>query len=241
MKIIPAIDIIDGKCVRLTQGDYNQKKVYDQSPLDVATDLVEKGIKHLHMVDLDGAKSNSPKNLYTLNQIALETDLQIDFGGGIKSEDSLIQAVRSGAHQVNIGSLAIRNPLLVKFWIMKYGADKIILSADVKEGKIAVNGWQEKSEIELFDFINDFSDDGAVNFVCTDICKDGMMQGSSIELYDKILDHFPHIKLTASGGVSSIREMKTLQEIGVDGVILGKALYEGLVDLEEVVRTFEIV
>jgi len=241
MKIIPAIDIIDGKCVRLTQGDYNQKKVYDQSPLDVATDLVEKGIKHLHIVDLDGAKSNSPKNLYTLNQIALETDLQIDFGGGIKSEDSLIQAVRSGAHQVNIGSLAIRNPLLVKFWIMKYGADKIILSADVKEGKIAVNGWQEKSEIELFDFINDFSDDGAVNFVCTDICKDGMMQGSSIELYDKILDHFPHIKLTASGGVSSIREMKTLQEIGVDGVILGKALYEGLVDLEEVVRTFEIV
>jgi len=241
MKIIPAIDIIDGKCVRLTQGDYNQKKVYDQSPLDVATDLVEKGIKHLDMVDLDGAKSNSPKNLYTLNQIALETDLQIDFGGGIKSEDSLIQAVRSGAHQVNIGSLAIRNPLLVKFWIMKYGADKIILSADVKEGKIAVNGWQEKSEIELFDFINDFSDDGAVNFVCTDICKDGMMQGSSIELYDKILDHFPHIKLTASGGVSSIREMKTLQEIGVDGVILGKALYEGLVDLEEVVRTFEIV
>jgi len=241
MKIIPAIDIIDGKCVRLTQGDYNQKKVYDQSPLDVATDLVAKGIKHLHMVDLDGAKSNSPKNLYTLNQIALETDLQIDFGGGIKSEDSLIQAVRSGAHQVNIGSLAIRNPLLVKFWIMKYGADKIILSADVKEGKIAVNGWQEKSEIELFDFINDFSDDGAVNFVCTDICKDGMMQGSSIELYDKILDHFPHIKLTASGGVSSIREMKTLQEIGVDGVILGKALYEGLVDLEEVVRTFEIV
>ena len=127
MKIIPAIDIIDGKCVRLTQGDYNKKKVYDQSPLDVATDLVEKGIKHLHMVDLDGARSNSPKNLYTLNQIALETDLKIDFGGGIKSEDSLIQAVRSGAHQVNIGSLAIRNPILVKFWIMKYGADKIIL------------------------------------------------------------------------------------------------------------------
>ena len=241
MKIIPAIDIIDGKCVRLTQGDYNKKKVYDQSPLDVATDLVEKGIKHLHMVDLDGARSNSPKNLYTLNQIALETDLKIDFGGGIKSEDSLIQAVRSGAHQVNIGSLAIRNPILVKFWIMKYGADKIILSADVKEGKIAVNGWQEKSEIELFDFINDFADDGAVNFVCTDICKDGMMEGSSIALYDKILDHFPHIKLTASGGVSSIQEMKTLQEIGVDGVILGKALYEGLVDLEEVVRTFEIV
>ncbi len=241
MKIIPAIDIIDGKCVRLTQGDYNQKKVYDESPLDVATDLVRKGIRHLHLVDLDGAKSSSPKNLYTLNQIALDTDLMIDFGGGIKSEDSLIQAFRSGAHQVNIGSLAIRNPILVKFWIMKYGSDKIILSADVKEGRIAVNGWQEKTEIELFDFINDFSDDGAVNFVCTDISKDGMMQGSSVELYDKILDNFPHIKLTASGGVSSIKEMMTLQEIGVDGVILGKALYEGMVDLEEVVRTFDIV
>ncbi len=241
MKIIPAIDIIDGKCVRLTQGDYNQKKIYDQSPLDVATDLVDKGINYLHMVDLDGAKSSSPKNLYTLNQVALETDLKIDFGGGIKSEDSLIQAFRSGANQVNIGSLAIRNPLLVKFWIMKYGSDKIILSADVKEGRIAVNGWQEKTEIELFDFINDFSDDGAVNFVCTDISKDGMMQGSSVELYDKILDNFPNIKLTASGGVSSIKEMMTLKEIGVDGVILGKALYEGLVDLEEVVRTFDIV
>jgi phosphoribosylformimino-5-aminoimidazole carboxamide ribotide isomerase len=241
MKIIPAIDIIDGKCVRLTQGDYNQKKIYDQSPLEVATDLAAKGIKHLHMVDLDGAKSSSPKNLYTLNQVALETDLKIDFGGGIKSEDSLIQAFRSGADKINIGSLAIRNPLLVKFWIMKYGADKIILSADVKEGYIAVDGWQEKTEMKLFDFINDFSDDGAVNFVCTDISKDGMMEGSCIELYDQILDNFPEIKLTASGGVSSIKEMMTLKEIGVDGVILGKALYEGLVDLEEVVRTFDIV
>jgi phosphoribosylformimino-5-aminoimidazole carboxamide ribotide isomerase len=241
MKIIPAIDIIDGKCVRLTQGDYNQKKIYDQSPLEVATDLAAKGIKHLHMVDLDGAKSSSPKNLYTLNQVALETDLKIDFGGGIKSEDSLIQAFRSGADKINIGSLAIRNPLLVKFWIMKYGADKIILSADVREGYIAVDGWQEKTEMKLFDFINDFSDDGAVNFVCTDISKDGMMEGSCIELYDQILDNFPEIKLTASGGVSSIKEMMTLKEIGVDGVILGKALYEGLVDLEEVVRTFDIV
>ena len=241
MKIIPAIDIIDGKCVRLTQGDYNQKKEYDQSPLEVATELSRMGIKNLHMVDLDGAKSSSPKNLYTLNQVALETDLKIDFGGGIKSEDSLIQAFRSGAHQVNIGSLAIRNPILVKFWVMKYGADKIIISADAKDGKIAVHGWQESSNVDLLEFINDFSDDGAVNFVCTDISKDGMMQGSSVELYDKILDNFPNINLIASGGVSSIEEMKTLQNIGVHGVILGKAIYEGLIDLEELVRTFDIV
>ncbi len=240
MKIIPAIDIIDGKCVRLTQGDYSKKKIYDQSPLDVATQLSHIGIEYLHMVDLDGAKSSAPRNLYTLNQVALDTNLKIDFGGGIKSEDSLIQAFRSGAHQVNIGSLAVRNPILVKFWIMKYGADKIIIGADVKDNKLAVHGWQEETDVDILDFINDFSDNGATDFVCTDIAKDGMMQGSSIELYDRILDNFPNINLIASGGVSSIEEIKQLQDLGIHGVILGKALYEGLIDLEELVRTFEV-
>lgn len=238
MKIIPAIDIIDGKCVRLTQGDYAQKKVYDQSPVEVAVDLYKRGFKYLHLVDLDGAKSSAPKNLYTLNQIALDTNLQIDFGGGIKSEDSLVQAFRSGATQINIGSLAIRNPILTKFWIMKYGADKIILGADVKDGKIAVNGWQEETEVDILEFINDYSDDGAVNFVCTDISKDGMMQGSSIELYDRILDNFPNINLIASGGVTSIKEIKQLEELGVYGAIVGKAIYEGLIDLDELMKEF---
>lgn len=238
MKIIPAIDIIDSRCVRLTQGNYDEKKIYDQSPLDVAMDLNNRGFKYLHLVDLDGAKSSAPKNFHILNQLALETNLQIDFGGGIKSEDSLIQAFRSGANQVNIGSLAVRNPILVKFWIMKYGADKIILGADVKDGKIAVSGWQEETNIDILDFINDFFDDGAVNFVCTDISKDGMMQGSSIELYDKILDNFPNINLIASGGVSSISELKQLEELGLHGAIVGKAIYEGLIDLEELSREF---
>lgn len=238
MKIIPAIDIIDGKCVRLTQGDYGQKKIYDQSPVEVAVDLYKRGFKYLHLVDLDGAKSSAPKNLYTLNQIALDTNLQIDFGGGIKSEDSLVQAFRSGATQINIGSLAIRNPILTKFWIMKYGADKIILGADVKDGKIAVNGWQEETQVDILEFINDYSDDGAVNFVCTDISKDGMMQGSSIELYDRILDNFPNINLIASGGVTSIKEIKQLEDLGVYGAIVGKAIYEGLIDLDELMKEF---
>ncbi len=238
MKIIPAIDIIEGKSVRLRQGDYQQKKVYDQSPVDIAIELYHKGVKYLHLVDLDGAKSSAPKNLYSLNRIALETNLQIDFGGGIKSEDSLIQSFRSGASQVNIGSLAVRNPILVKFWIMKYGAEKIILGADVKDGKLAVHGWQETTDVDILEFIDDFSDDGAVNFVCTDISKDGMMQGSSIELYDRILDNFPRINLIASGGVSSIEEIKQLEELGVHGVIIGKALYEGLIDIEELMSEY---
>jgi phosphoribosylformimino-5-aminoimidazole carboxamide ribotide isomerase len=225
--------------VRLTQGDYKKKKVYDQSPLEIAIQLNKKGFEYLHLVDLDGARANSPKNLYTLNHIALETNLHIDFGGGIKSEDSLVQAFRSGAEQVNIGSLSVRNSVLVKFWLMKYGAEKIIIGADVKDNKLSVNGWQDDTDIDIMDFINDYSDSGAKTFVCTDISKDGMMQGSSIELYDRILDQFPNIRLIASGGVSSIKEIKQLEEIGVDGVILGKALYEGLIDQDELLREFQ--
>lgn len=240
MRLIPAIDIIDGKCVRLTQGDYSSKKEYDQSPLEVAKNLETLGYKYLHMVDLDGAKSNHPKNLITLNQVALETNLKIDFGGGIKNEDSLVQALRSGAAQVNIGSLAVRNPNLVKFWLMKYGADKIVIGADVKDRMLAVHGWTETSDLDIMSFINDFADAGAKYFVCTDIAKDGMMQGSSVGLYDEIMDNFPDIKLVASGGVSSIPEIKELERIGVDGVIFGKAIYEGLIDMKEMRSEFAV-
>lgn len=238
MRLIPAIDIIGGKCVRLTQGDYDKKKVYDDNPIDVARRLEDIGYEYLHLVDLDGAKSSSPKNLFVLNQIALATDLKVDFGGGIKSEDSLIQCLRSGANQVNIGSLSVRNTNLVKFWVLRYGAEQVIISADVKDRKLAINGWLEKTERGIMEFINDFADDGAKHFVCTDICKDGMMLGSSIELYRDILQEFPDIELVASGGVSTIKECLTLREIGVSGIILGKALFEGLIDSRELINAF---
>ena len=238
MRIIPAIDIIDGQCVRLTQGDYNKKKVYRSNPLDVAIELQEQGFKYLHLVDLDGAKASAPRNLDVLNKIALHTNMIIDFGGGIKSEDSLIQSIRSGAHQVNIGSLAARNPLLVKFWLLKYGPEKIVISADVKQEKIAVSGWTESTELDIFDFINVYTDAGAEYFVCTDIAKDGMLEGSSIDLYEQILSQFPGIKLIASGGVSSMDELTKLKSIGVDGVIIGKALYENVMDPIEIVEAF---
>ena len=238
MIIIPAIDIIDGKCVRLTQGDYDTKKIYDQYPVEVARTFQSHGFSHVHVVDLDGARSSSPKNLLTLNQIALETDLIIDFGGGIKSEDALVQALRSGASQITVGSLAARNPNLVKFWLMKYGSDKIIIGADVKEGKIAVNGWAEKTDLDILDFINDFSDSGAEYFICTDISKDGMLEGSTVELYDAILDHFPGIKLIASGGVTTMEEISQLKELGLYGAIIGKAIYEGFLDMDELVNQF---
>ena len=238
MRLIPAIDIIGGNCVRLTQGDYSKQKIYNTDPVEVARNLENQGFEYLHLVDLEGAKTSSPKNLYVLNQIAIETTLKIDFGGGIKSEDSLIQSLRSGASQVNIGSLSARNPNLVKFWIMRYGADQIIIGADVKEHKVAISGWREVTEIDIFDFINDFVDNGGRNFVVTDIAKDGMMSGSSIELYDQILDHFPSIDLIASGGVSSIEEIRKLEDMGVSGVILGKALYEGLIDTEELMKYY---
>lgn len=239
MRLMPAIDIIGGKCVRLTQGDYNAKKEYDQSPIDVAKDLEKKGFEYLHVVDLEGAKGTHPKNLLTLNQIALATELKIDFGGGIKSEDSLIQSLRSGAKQINIGSLAIRNPNLVKFWLMRYSPEQIVISADAKDKMIAVDGWTKTTSTSLFDFINEFADAGAKYFVCTDISKDGMMEGSSLELYDEIVENFPNINLIASGGVSSIKELKQLESIGVEGAIIGKAIYEGLIDLDELIQAFK--
>ena len=238
MRLIPAIDVIEGHCVRLTQGDYSTSKVYCENPVNIAKELEDQGFEHLHLIDLDGAKSSSPKNLHVLNQIAITTDLKIDFGGGIKSEDSLIQCLRSGADQINVGSLSVRNKNLVKFWLLRYGTDRIIISADVKDRKLAINGWLEKTERQIMEFINDFVDDGAKHFVCTDIAKDGMMSGSSIELYRDIIQEFPDIQLVASGGVSSIEECMTLREIGVSGIILGKALYEGLIDARELINAY---
>ncbi len=233
MRIIPAIDIINGQCVRLIQGDYARTKVYDYSPVDMAKTYEDLGFSYLHLVDLDGAKSHSPNNLVILNQIALQTNLTIDFGGGIKSEDSLIQALRSGASQVTVGSIAASNPVLVKFWIQRFGADRIIIGADIKERMIAVNGWQEVLELDILSYIGDFAHDGAKTFVCTDIALDGMMKGSAVDLYAEILDHFPEIKLVASGGISTMKEIDVLQEIGLDGAIIGKAIYENLIDLKE--------
>jgi phosphoribosylformimino-5-aminoimidazole carboxamide ribotide isomerase len=239
MRIIPAIDIIEGKCVRLTQGDYEQIKIYDHDPVSVAQEFERKGAKYLHLVDLDGAKASRPKNLITLNSIGIQTSLKIDFGGGIKSENDLMQALASGAEQVNIGSLAVRNPTLVKFWIKKYGWDKIIIGADVKDRKISVGGWKEQTNRQILDFINEYSDHGARYFVCTDISKDGMLEGSALELYNDIIDAFPKIKLIASGGVSTLEEIVDLKRIGCEGVIIGKALYEGILNLEDIFKSVE--
>lgn len=236
--IIPAIDIIGGQCVRLTQGDYSTQKTYDQSPLDIAKELTDKGIQSLHMVDLDGAKAREPQNLRVLEQVASETDLVIDFGGGIKTEQALTDVYSAGAQKANIGSLAASDMPLVKSWVSSYGADRIHIGADVNDGKIAVHGWQESTDLKLMDFIGEYIEAGATDYVCTDIACDGMMQGSSIELYRQVLERYPDIHLIASGGVSSIDEIYQLQEMGVYGVILGKAIYEGLIQVDDLVKEF---
>ena len=217
----------------------SERKIYDDDPIKVALDFEKKGIKYLHLVDLDGARSSRPKNLITLNSISVLTSLKIDFGGGIKSVNALLQALSSGAEQVNIGSLAVRNPILIKFWIKRFGKNKIVISADVKDRKIAVNGWRENSDRDLLEFIDEYVDSGAKYFVCTDISKDGMMQGSSIEMYKEIIENFSEIKLIASGGISTIEEVLILRELGCDGAIIGKAIYEGLISVEDLVNVMD--
>ena len=233
MQIIPAIDIIDGKCVRLTQGDYQQKKIYNEHPLAVAQQFEAAGIKRLHLVDLDGAKAKHIVNVEVLESIAHTTSLQIDFGGGIKTDQDAQIAFNAGAQQITGGSIAVKNPTTFLGWIEKFGAEKIILGADVKDGQIAINGWQENSNLELFAFLKNYISKGVQTVICTDISKDGLLQGSSIDLYKKILKQFPTLKLIASGGVSSIEEVKQLQDIGCYGVIIGKAIYEGNISLKE--------
>jgi phosphoribosylformimino-5-aminoimidazole carboxamide ribotide isomerase len=233
MKIIPAIDIIDGKCVRLTQGDYAQKKVYNENPLEVAKEFEAAGITNLHLVDLDGAKASQIINYKVLEKIASQTNLKIDFGGGLKSNEDLKIAFDSGANQITGGTIAVKNPELFLSWLQKYGSEKIILGADIKNGKIATNGWQEESDIELLDFLEIYLEGGIEYVICTDISKDGLLQGSAVDLYAKIKNEFPKIKLIASGGVVSIEELEKLKDLEMHGAIVGKAIYEGKIKLED--------
>ncbi len=231
MRIIPAIDIIDGKCVRLSQGDYDTKKIYNENPLEVAKEFEDYGIEYLHLVDLDGAKSKQIINYKTLELIASKTNLKVDFGGGIKADDDIRIAFECGANQITGGSIAVQNPTLFQEWISQYGSDKIILGADAKDRKIATHGWLETSELDVIDFIQEYKTKGIDYVICTDIAKDGMLQGTSNELYAEILAA-SDVKLIASGGVSSIDDLIKVKELGCEGAILGKAIYEGRIDLK---------
>ena len=233
---IPAIDLIDGKCVRLSQGDYAQKTVYNENPLEVAKMFADAGIRRLHLVDLDGAKAHHIVNHKVLETIATNTDLIIDFGGGLKSDDDLRIAFESGAQMVTGGSIAVKNPDVFTSWISKFGGEKIILGADVKDEKIAVGGWIETTDIELMPFIANYMQQGISKVICTDISKDGMLLGPSLELYKKMLAEKPEMYLIASGGVSSIQDIEQLHEAAVPAVITGKAIYEGKIKLDEITR-----
>lgn len=233
IEIIPAIDIIQGKCVRLSQGDYSKKKVYNENPLEVAKMFEAEGIRRLHLVDLDGAKAHHIVNYKILELITTKTDLLVDFGGGLKTDDDLRIAFDCGASMITGGSIAVKEPDVFLSWITKYGSDKIILGADVKGENIALGGWLETSDIQLLPFIEEYTKKGITKVICTDISKDGMLQGASVELYKKILSHYPSLYLIASGGVSSIADIEILQEAGVPAVIFGKAIYEGKIKLKE--------
>jgi phosphoribosylformimino-5-aminoimidazole carboxamide ribotide isomerase len=232
MRIIPAIDIIDGKCVRLTKGDYATKKIYNENPLEVAKEFEGNGIQYLHLVDLDGAKSKHIVNYKILERIATKTSLKIDFGGGLKSDEDIQIAFENGANQITGGSIAAKNRTIFLNWLTRYGADKIILGADCKNRKIATNGWLESSGDDVVDFIQSYEEQGVQSVICTDIAKDGMLAGTSNELYVEILDRTA-VKLIASGGVSSLEDLKLLQKIGCEGAILGKAIYENRIALKE--------
>ncbi|HLP04675.1 MAG TPA: 1-(5-phosphoribosyl)-5-[(5-phosphoribosylamino)methylideneamino]imidazole-4-carboxamide isomerase [Paludibacter sp.] len=236
IEIIPAIDLIDGKCVRLSQGNYDSKKVYNENPVEVASMFADAGIKRLHVVDLDGAKAQHIVNYKVLERITSATGLVVDFGGGLKSDDDLRIAFECGAQMVTGGSIAIKNPEIFTSWINKFGGDKIILGADVKDEKIAVGGWLETTDIQLLPFIGNYLAKGIEKVICTDISKDGMLQGPSIELYRKMLAEYPAMYLIASGGVSSIRDIEQLNEAGIQAVITGKAIYEGNIKLAELTR-----
>jgi len=233
MEIIPAIDIIGGNCVRLTQGDYNQKKEYSSDPTEVAKRFEGAGIKRLHLVDLDGAKAKKIINTKVLERICQATRLQVDFGGGVQSDEDIALAFRLGAKQVTGGSIAVKNPDLFTGWLKSYGGEKLILGADAKDRKIAISGWQETTEMDLIAFIKDYQTKGVQYVICTDVAKDGLLQGPSLELYKEIIQEIPGIKLIASGGVASVSDLEELESAGVYGTIVGKAFYEGRISLEE--------
>ncbi len=235
MRIIPAIDIIDGKCVRLSKGDYSTKKIYNENPLEVAKEFEAHGIESLHLVDLDGAKSQHIVNYKVLEQIASNTGLKIDFGGGIKSNEDIRVAFESGANQITGGSIAVKNPSIFESWLSQYGSNKIILGADAQNEKVAVSGWLEESKEYLLPFIKSYVAKGARYIICTDISKDGMLEGPSFDLYQKILadNSSTTINLIASGGISSFDELPRLKELGCEGTIIGKAIYENRISLKQ--------
>ena len=232
IELIPAIDIIDGKCVRLTKGDYNTKTVYG-NPVEMALMLADKGFERLHIVDLDGAKSKHIVNVKVLSEITSKTKLKVDFGGGIKTDDDIKMAFDNGAALVTIGSVAISNPELFDGWLEKYGADKIILGADVRNGRISINGWKEYSDTKLLPFLERYVKHGVKNVLCTEISKDGMMGGTAVELYSEIMNAYPTLHLIASGGVSKQEDINELNRRGIPAVVFGKSIYEGKIDLDK--------
>ena len=233
IELIPAIDIIGGQCVRLTKGDYDQKTVYRDSPAEVAREFENIGFKRLHVVDLDGAKSKHIVNEQVLQTITAETHLTVDFGGGIKTDEDIEKAFTAGASMVTIGSIAVTNPDLFMGWLEKYGSDRIILGADVRHGKISINGWKEDSSEDLLPFLRKYVDAGVKNVLCTEISKDGTLAGPAIELYRQVMAAYPELHLIASGGVSSIEDIQALDTAGIPAVVFGKAIYEGRIDLNE--------
>lgn len=236
IEIIPAIDLIDGKCVRLSQGDFSQKKIYNENPLEVAKEFESFGLQRLHIVDLDGAKNGKVTNLNILEKVAKNTNLTIDFGGGIKTDEDIKSVFDAGAEMASIGSVAVKNAEKFFEWIEKYNGKRILLGADVKGKNLAINGWQTETEIKILPFLREYFAKGVTQTFVTDISKDGLLQGSSNELYAEILRQIPEIKLIASGGVSKIEDVYELEKIGCSGVIIGKAIYEGRINLEELVK-----
>src|SRR6266496_4284010 len=233
MTIIPAIDIIDGKCVRLTQGDYSQKKIYNKHPLEVAKKFEDAGLNRLHLVDLDGAKEGKVKNWKVLETIAGKTSLIIDFGGGIKTDKDVRIVFDSGAAFATVGSIAVKNEEELVKWLLKFGTDKFLLGADVKNEKITVSGWQEETKIWIYDFIQKYINQGVNHIFCNDVSKDGKLEGPAVALYKNIMSKFPELFFIASGGVSSVKDLEELRDIGCKGAIVGKAIYEKRITLDE--------
>ena len=236
IELIPAIDIINGQCVRLTKGDYDQKKVYNDDPAAVAKEFEQLGFQRLHIVDLDGAKSKHIVNDAVLRSITTETKLIVDFGGGIKTEEDIEKAFEAGASMVTVGSIAVTKPALFIQWLDKYGADKMILGADVRNGMISINGWKEDSKEELLPFLKKYIDAGVKNVLCTEISKDGTLQGPAVTLYKKVMKAYPQLHLIASGGVSQKEDIEELEREGIPAVVFGKAIYEGRIDLKELLK-----
>lgn len=236
IQIIPAIDMIDGKCVRLTQGDYGKKTIYNENPLEVALEFEDAGLTRLHLVDLDGAKAKKVVNWKVLERIASKTSLHIDFGGGVQSEEDINIVFENGARQVTGGSVAVKQPELFEHWLSVYGGEKIILGADAKNEKVAVSGWEEGTQLWVYDFVENYVDKGIKYTISTDVAKDGLLQGPSFELYKNLQDKCPDLRIIASGGVSGIEDVEKLADMNIYGVIIGKAIYEGRIKLTDLNR-----